>query len=214
MKFTFNLIDSNSTIQKEILYSIRDTLDMSIKKSLPSIKNNIKQIVKEALTNEPEYQSLVSGKLKYEFGIPSSQQVNNIIDLWINNILVNYNGIKVSARGLNGTLSLDMIKSSYDDVLANDNAIVIDSVSGVALPWLEWLLLYGGKIIVRDYRVKMGSNNRSRTGMAVMVESSGSNWRVPTEFAGTSNNNWVTRAINKIDNKILDILETELEKSL
>jgi hypothetical protein len=82
------------------------------------------------------------------------------------------------------------------------------------LPWLEWLLLYGGKIIVRDYRVKMGSNNRSRTGMAVMVESSGSNWRVPTEFAGTSNNNWVTRAINKIDNKILDILETELEKSL
>jgi len=76
------------------------------------------------------------------------------------------------------------------------------------------LLLYGGQIIVRNYRVKMGSNRASRTGMAIMVESPGDSWRVPPEFAGTSNNNWVTRALSKIDDKILDIIQLEIERKI
>jgi len=212
MRLSFNLLDSNSTISKEIINALKDIVDSSLKKVLPPIKNRIQQELRSALMAEPEYQSLVSGKLKYEFGIPSSDKIQNIIDIWINNIIVNYSGVKTSMNGISAKLSLDMIKSSYDDVLANDGAIVIDSKSGAVLPWLEWLLLYGGKIIVRDYRVKMGSNPRSRTGMAIMVESKGNNWRVPPEFAGTSSNNWITRAIDKLDPKILNIMEEELER--
>jgi hypothetical protein len=107
-----------------------------------------------------------------------------------------------------------MIRDNFDDVLGNESAIVVDSVSGITLPWLEWLLLYGGKIIVKNYKVRMGSNRNSRTGMAIMVESEGNNWRVPPEFAGILTNNWVTRAINKLDDKIISILESELEKSI
>jgi hypothetical protein len=214
MKVSFNLVDSDSVIQKQILDLLRNNMDIAFKKALPKIKDRIKKEVRDALTAEPEYQSLISGKLKYEFGISSNQKIESIIDIWINNIMVNYTGIKSGTRGLNGSLSLNMIKSSYDDVLANDGAVVIDSSSGAVLPWLEWLLLYGGKIIVRDYRVQIGPNARSRTGMAIMVQSSGNNWRVPPEFAGTASNNWVTRALDKIDNKISNILETELEKAI
>lgn len=214
MKITFRLVDSDSDIQKQILNLLKDTMDKAFKQSLPKIKHRVKQEVKDAIVTEPEYQSLIGGKLKYEFGIPSSQKIESIIDIWINNITINYSGIKIGGRGLSGSLSLGMIRSSYDDVLANDGATVVDSQSGAVLPWLEWLLLYGGKIIVRDYKVQIAPNSRSRTGMAIMVQSGGSNWRVPPEFAGTASNNWITRALDKIDSKITDILEEELEKAI
>lgn len=214
MRLSFNLIDSDSDIKREILNLLRIEVDSIFKKALPLIKDRIKSEVKAALVSEPEYQSLISGQLKYEFGIPASQQVNNIIDIWVNNIVVNYSGVKTSNLGLNANLSLNMIESSYNDVLASEGAIVIDNLSGAALPWLEWLLVFGGKIIVRNYRVKLGANARSRTGNAIMVESSGSNWRVPPEFAGTPSNNWVTRALSKIDDKIINILEKSLESAI
>lgn len=214
MKVSFKLLDSSSDIQKNILDILQDTMDKTFKKALPIIKTQIKTEVKNALVSEPEYQSLISGQLKYEFGLPSSDRVNNIIDLWVNNIVVNYSGIQKSSSGLKGNLSLSMIEDSYNDVLANDAAIIIDGLSGAVLPWLEWLLLYGGKIIVRNYRVQFGSNQRSRSGGAIMVESTGSNWRVPPQFAGSSSNNWVTRALSKIDDKIITILEQSLESAI
>lgn len=214
MKLSLKLIESDSAISSKILESIKPLMDQAFKKALPRIKIRISEEMKKALMSEPEYQSLISGQLKYEFGIPVQQKVNNIIDLWVSNISTTYKGVRAGTRGLVGGLSLDMIKSSYDDVLGSDSAIVVDSLSGVVLPWLEWLLLYGNKIVIRDYRVQFGSNSRSRTGMAIMIESKGSNWRVPTQFAGTISNNWVTRAMDKLDDKILDILEQELERSI
>lgn len=214
MKISLKLLDSDASIKQQILSNLRDVMDSIFKKALPAIKTRMRNEVRSGLISEPEYQSLISGKLKYEFGISSNQLVNNIIDLWSNNISINYSGIKISGSGLVGSLSLGMIESSYNDVLASDAAIIIDSVSGVSLPWLEWLLLYGGKIIVKDYRVQIGSNPRSRSGMAIMVESKGSNWRVPPEFAGTMSNNWVTRAVEKLDTKITTILYEEVEKLL
>lgn len=214
MKATFKLLDSSADIQKNILDVLQDTLDGVFKKVLPIIKNQIKSEVKNALISEPEYQSLISGQLKYELGLPSTDKVNNIIDLWINNIVINYSGIQKTSSGLKGNLSLSMIEDSYNDVLSNDAAIIIDNLSGAALPWLEWLLLYGGKIIVRNYRVQFGANPRSRSGGAIMVEASGSNWRVPPQFAGSSSNNWVTRALSKLDDKIINILEQSLESAI
>ena len=47
----------------------------------------------------------------------------------------------------------------------------------------------------------MGPNKFSRSGMALMVESN-KNWRVPSEFAGSPSNNWASRALDKIEDKI------------
>jgi hypothetical protein len=58
----------------------------------------------------------------------------------------------------------------------------------------------------------MGNNPRSRTGSAIMVSSQKINWRVPAQFAGTVNNNWVTRAIERLDDSLLQQIEKELER--
>lgn len=214
MQLSFNLLSNAGDINRQILAAIRDHMSSVFVKAIPSIRDKIKVLIKEALVAQPEYSSLISGQLKYEFGIPASQQVNAIIDLWVNNIQVDYNPPVARSTTITGGLSLSAIEADYSDVISSEAAIVVDSMSGAVLPWLEWLLLYGGKIIVKNYSVKFGPNPRSRTGMAVMVETNGKNWRVPPEFAGTLNNNWVTRALDTIDDKILDIIQAEIEKHI
>jgi hypothetical protein len=47
-----------------------------------------------------------------------------------------------------------------------------------------------------------------------MISSEKQNWRVPSEFAGTVNNNWITRAIDRLDPILLNDIEKELEKHI
>ena len=81
------------------------------------------------------------------------------------------------------------------------------------MPWLEWLLLKGNQIIVRNYEVKIGSNSRSRSGDAIMISSS-ENWRVPPEFIGTNTNNWTTRALSKIEDELNSLIKSKFESYL
>jgi len=214
MKISLSLIESDSVIRAKILNAIKETMDPIMKTCLNKIKYKIPPEIKNALMAEPEYSSLIGGKLKYEMGIPAKNYVDNIINIWVSNISISYTGLTTGSSGVSGSITLDMIRSSYDDVLSSGDALIVDSLSGATIPWLEWLLLYGGKIIVKNYRVQLGPNNRSRTGMAIMVESNNTGWRVPPEFAGTVSNNWVTRALQRVDNKILDILQREFEESI
>jgi hypothetical protein len=214
MKFSLNLIESDSDIKNKILIEIRNHVQQAMVKSIPSIRQLIPSKIKDVLMAEPEYQSLINGKLKGEFGLPNAlQKVNDVIDIWTKNVRITANPVTISGSKIKGGFKLDMIDSSYNDVLANDGAIVIDGTSGVVLPWLEWLLLYGNKIIVKNYEVQVGANPRSRSGMAIMVPSK-NNWRVPPEFAGTTTNNWVTRALSRLDDSILDIIQKEIEKHI
>jgi hypothetical protein len=85
---------------------------------------------------------------------------------------------------------------------------------GESLPWLEWLLLKGNDKIIQDYSITYINNSyRSRTGSAIMV-SNPNGWRVPVNFAGTEDNNWTTRAINKISDKISKVIQTNIEDLL
>ncbi len=63
------------------------------------------------------------------------------------------------------------------------------------LPWLKWLTTLGDAVIVRDYEVRAGFPDKSRTGDKIMVKGSG--WRVPPAHSGTPENNFLTRAIDE-----------------
>jgi len=215
MKFSLKLLESDSTIQKMVLDSIKDHLQTAFYKSRAVLAQTIPAEIYKAIVSEPEYQSLVSGRLRYEFGIPeAAQKVNEIVHMWTNNVVVTVNPIILNGSSLKGGFSINMIKSNYEDVLTSESALVFDGLSKAVLPWLEWLLLYGGKVIVKNYTVQVGPNPYSRTGLAIMKPSK-ENWRVPPEFAGTSNNNWVTRALDKLDDsKIPNMIQTEIEKNI
>jgi hypothetical protein len=213
MKFSLSLLDKNSEIRSEILKAMKEHLESSLTKTINYIEPKIRILVRQAIHNEPEYSSLISGDLRKEFGIADVSNVDVVINKVINSMNINKKNIKINNSGLSGGITLTIVPSDFAGIIDNPSAFVIDNERGYSLPWLEWLLLKGGEIIVRSFEVEYGSNPKSRSGEALMVSSS-KNWRVPAQFSGTIRNNWITRALSTTEDKILQIIRSGLENSL
>ena len=201
MNIDIKLLESDSQIRQSILSSLKPEVDALVSKSIPKINPMIKDLFKEALMNEPEYTSLKSGRLKYEFGLPQEVDIDDVVSIMSNSVNINLSQSKISSSGINVGIKIEVFEKSGEPAINSPNAFVSDTKGGYSLPWLEWLLLKGTVPIVKNYSVVLGPNKFSRTGMALMVESN-KNWRVPSEFAGSSSNNWASRALDKIEDKI------------
>lgn len=97
------------------------------------------------------------------------------------------------------TLELGMVKDDYLDLISIPQAHFISTGKlGVVIPWLDWLLRSGDRIIFSDYHVKYltKSNPVSRTKFALMIKPGP--FRIPPELSGTETNNLITRALSNI----------------
>jgi hypothetical protein len=79
------------------------------------------------------------------------------------------------------------------------------------IDWLKWLLTSGAEPVIFGYRVKFGNFPTSRTGQAIMVPKNGGAWGVPAEFAGTANDNWITRNLDLFRPKIEEIINSMMK---
>lgn len=211
MKFDLKILESNSQINKSILDALIPEVNNYLKQKLQNIKENLPTLIIQILSNTETYTSLISGQLQYEFGIPDPQsKLDEILNLWANNIMINYKAPTVSSSKLKASFSVSIIRSDFADVLSKDSAFVIDSLRGYNLPWLEWLLLEGNKTIIKNQQVVIRPSKFSRTGMAIMQESNTS-WKVPSQYSGTINNNWITRAIDDNETLINSFFEKVFE---
>lgn len=215
MKYSLRLVESDSQIRKLVLENLKQEISETFDRAIPSINNQIKIIVRSAIEAQPEYAALTSGTLRLELGVPDAQnRIDSIINTWISNIFVEKNIIKITNSGLSGGFSLSMIASDFRDVLSLSVSSIVDDENGYSLPWLQWLLLDGGKVLVKDYSVVFGPHKASRTGFAIMKNDKSSSWRVPAAFAGTISNNWVTRAIDSLDDNINKIIQDSIQKAI
>jgi hypothetical protein len=190
-----NLVETQDEIEDKILRALRPEVNKYLKKIFDNIKPQVINIVTNAIINSPEYNSLLSGQLKYEFGLPDSDsRINTILQFW-KKVNAEYKTVLIQRKKLVGGFVINMIDQSYADVL-NLSVSSFITEKGSILNWLEWLLLFGNKTIIKDYTVEIGPNARSRTGQAVMKGIQKSKWSVPSQFSGTPNDNWITRAID------------------
>lgn len=209
IKTSVSVVETDSKIYNDILKALKPQVESYFKAAFNNIKNKLPEIVIQSIKNAPEYSSLISGELKAEFGLPDSEsRVSAIIDKW-NKIDFSYKRVHISGQSLAGSFSLNMIRENYNDVLSLEAASFVTE-KGTQLNWLEWLLLFGSQTIIKDYTVVLGADPRSRTGMAIMKGVKSGKWGVPPEFAGTANDNWITRAIDAADPQILDLLDQSL----
>lgn len=207
MKLGLKILENNSQISKEILGALLPDITKYLDRAIKYIKQNLPDIVNNAITNAPEYSSLISGQLRYEFGlIDPDNKINGLLDIWINNIEYVYDPPKIVGSNIKSNFSASMIRIDFSDVLYSEYAQMQDTIRGYSLPWLEWLLLEGNKVLVPNHSVVIGPNPRSRTGNAVMVNSR-SSWKVPAQFAGSSSDNWITRALDSAESEIQALLD-------
>lgn len=206
MRFGLKLIESNDQITKEILNALLPDVTKHMNKMIVYIKQNLPDIVSNAITSSPEYESLVGGQLKYELGlVDADSKIEGLLDIWMNNIEYLYEPPSIMGSRIKGSFSANMIKIDFRDVIYTQFAEMQDTIRGYSLPWLQWLLLDGNANIVDNYSVVMGPNRRSRTGNAIMKM--GGSWRVPPQFAGTINDNWITRALDSAQGEIQQLLD-------
>jgi hypothetical protein len=205
-----SLEESSDQIEEKILRALRPEINKYLKGVFDKVKPQIINIVTNSIINSPEYASLLSGDLKYEFGLPDSDsRINTILQFW-KKINTEYKTVSIQNKKLVGGFVINMIDKSYSDVL-NLSVSSLTTEKGSVLNWLEWLLLFGNKTIIKDYTVEIGPNPRSRTGKAIMKGVQRSKWSVPSQFSGTPNNNWITRAIDSVIPEINKLFNQELK---
>lgn len=206
MEIFFRLLDSNKTIQQSILKALLPEITSFMDQIIDKIQKELPIIIKEAITNTPEYDSILNGKLKYELGLPdSSTKLTGLLDIWSNNLIFNYKKPRISNGKVISSFSVSALRTDFSDVLYTDYASMYDALRGYSLPWLEWLVLEGNATIIENHEVIFGPSPYSRTGNAIMKQSSRS-WAIPSEFTGDISNNWITRAIDNIQPNIENLL--------
>jgi hypothetical protein len=212
LRFSIDILESDEQISKEInkaiLQELKSRLPVVFKKS----QNYILNTVIEAIKNQPEYISLLSGSLKYEFGLPdASSRINAILETIERSLYVEYEQPKITGSNIVGGFLIGIINAGFSDILSLKEATLITE-KGTPLEWLKWLLLEGDKTIIIGYDFNIGNYKNSRTGGGIMSPSFQGAWRVPPEFAGTIENNWIIRAVESIQDQIESQLVSLLQK--
>lgn len=202
LKFSVKLVEDNSTISREIVRALLPDIQKYFNNIANQIKQSIPDIVINNIMRQPEYASLMSGALQYEFGLPDpANRLAEILDAIKLNAKIISKGPQLKGNKISGNLQFLMVKSDFSDLLSLGSASLITE-KGTKLDWLNWLLTQGDTIIITDYNFVFGPSKYSRTGMGIMKEATGGSWRVPPEFAGTITNNWITRAVDSAEKEI------------
>lgn len=197
--------DFESSFKKHIVKEVKSRISSSINNITESIEVAIQKLVQIKLHNAPEVDSLAGGKLRYHFGlIDGASRISNIIDAWADSIEVKY----VSSLGSLGGIQITMTKGETD-VLDMPESF-FETEKGTRLEWLKWLLMEGDTRIVSNYNFHPGK--RGRAGGGIMVSRQSGSWGVPSEFAGTLNNNFATRALEGLHDEIDVIVRREITK--
>jgi len=214
MKVSLKILESNKQISLMIGKALQNQVDKFMSNSLKIIEKGLPDILTRAIETSPEYYAILSGDLKYELGIPNSASVlQGLINTWTRGVVTSYSPVVILSSGqIKTSFSVSMVRADFSDVLSTSYAFVYDYKRGYALPWLKWLLLDGTMPIVNGYEVEFGPNPRSRTGMAIMVETTGKAWNVPANYAGNANDNWITRAIRSSERDIEKFIQKVLQK--
>lgn len=213
VKASFKIVESSSEINNQILNILLPMVSDLFSRVFEKTKTQLSTLVQQAIINSPEYTSLSSGSLKAHFGLPNSQNFADSVVNFYKNVSFVYKQPKISSGKISGQFILQMVKSDFGDIIS-ENFASFTTEKGSDLNWLEWLLLFGDKAIIKDYSIQLGVYPNSRTGLAIMKGELGGKWHVPYEFSGIASDNWITRAIDSIDKQIETLFIKTMEDLL
>lgn len=213
-----DLLDDNATISKKIHLTIIRSLNNIINNSIKNIGKRIRSSLVQYLQQTPEYDSLVNGELSYHFGIPIGEgqsRLNAILTQIADNIYVKSTLVRKTGAKYSGGFSIRMLRYGFDDILSI-SAANITTEKGQVIPFMEWLLIRGNDIIISEHEISF--TNAGRSGGAIMIQNNAGVWRVPPQYAGTVQDNWLTRSLagagSQFMNLVTSIIKEEIQRTI
>lgn len=182
----------------------------AMQKVAPAIEAKAREILRAEIENREAVRSLKRGKLRAEFGIEDVSDVDAIVDVWVRSL-----SVKVVVKGQKAALVMTAVDDLYLDVIGLSEASQ-DIGDGDRLDWLRFLLLVGDQPIVFGAYPADGNRverlySRSGTG-TIMKKNKSREWGVPSEFAGTINNNFMTRLCDQLEERMAALMMEELSR--
>lgn len=206
MSISIQIIDSIDKIEKNVNIAIVDLINDIVTRNINKIFLSVKSLIPSWIRLQPEIISLLSSEsssLAGQFGLNTSADsvVNNIIDSVVNSTEIKF--IKYNAK-FNGGLELRFQPKDFVNLLSLPDGHTV--YRGGDLHWLDWLLKRGDNMIITNYQYNP-QTGLGRSGLGNMIV--GGSFRVPPQFAGTINNNFITRAFLGSDQEkqIFSIIE-------
>ena len=168
----------------------------------------IEQQLRASFKGQTFYDAILSGILRADFGLTNERAKRTTEDL-INIIAQRTTArFKLGTGNVVGTLIVEFRTGVPESMLASSTY----QSNGNDIPFLSWLLREGTRVIIADYKVDYGNQVNSRSGLAVMVKNTDGAFRVYPAFAGTEDDNIITRWIHSETNNILDRMVQEIMK--
>ena len=204
------ILDSFSSIKSKIDTIIANVMNKKIQKNKSRAERQIKSLIRGWIEQQPEVISLRDQggfeSLNAQFGLSPGVPdiaIEGIIQALIQSVNVIFQKVTVKGGGIQFVIRGDVIR----EILSIPQGTIITE-KGRPLNWLEWLLTRGNEAVISGYRYVAGP--RGRSGGGVMI--GGSSFRVePTSFAGTVDNNFVTRAFSGRDRQLSRVLRDLLK---
>lgn len=200
-----DVIFNEREFELAIVEQARQEVRIALARIAPRIRLEAQEAVETAVRASPEHTSLLAGELQRLFGIENPEPaVNNIIAGIRNSVQVTQTP---GVGAILGGIRLEILRTDMTDVLGVEGSSYISrSVvrhTEILVPWLEWLLLAGDKIVVTDFEVhtERGGYTGSRSGRAIMVHPTrraSRGFRIPAEFSGVIDDNWLTRCLEQL----------------
>ena len=188
-------------IQREIKNAIYQKYQEStgLRKRLDDAAFKIANFFYRKFIESDTFTSLVYGELRAEFGF-SDEYLNDIETVIANMITVELdsertnktNFIKITF-GVIDNESLDLSEGSYYS-------------KGGLVPWLKWLLMDGTSELVAGYNVFI-KEGIGRSHMAVMIPDNYVSYSVDPQYAGTEEDNWITRTLKANKQEFLKMIK-------
>jgi hypothetical protein len=197
-KASIRLVETSAQIQKKVERALRSEINKVLATSAKSIEAKVRPIIQGALTNSPEIQSLNGGTLAADFGLTSNPG-NQIVSA----VVASLNVRAERGKGkILGGIVVELQPTDFSNLLGL--SVAEQQIDGGAIPWLYWLLTQGDTIIIANYGVEYGQFGR--TNEARMSEKFAP-FKVDSNFSGTTENNFITRAVDKVSKQIRQAIQ-------
>jgi len=194
MTISIKLVDSIATIKKDIHAAIAEEMNKRIKTNSKRFATHLKQSIRAWLVSQPEMVSLQTEgspfSLHAQFGLLPGQghtAADAIIDAVAQSIEIK---AVPFTKNLKGRVEIAVQPKDFRAVLGIPQGTVLTD-KGAVLEWLNWLLFEGDRVIIIGYEYTPDGGGRSGGG----TMTGGVGWRIHPNFAGTVDDNFITRAL-------------------
>ena len=199
---SIKILESDNAIVKKIHMALAKAFNKTLAQNVTQIYKGLQPLISSALMSSDEIKSLSSGILRIDFGLTSDPS-SAIVSAIVSSLNIEIQQAKATAAGIRGGLLITMQPIDYNNLLSLSVAEQI-TAKGASLPWLQWLLTLGQQIIVANFGVEYGAGKGRSGGGYMSVDYRP--FKVNSQYAGTVDNNFITRAIDGVAPQIKGVI--------